>query len=246
MTVAGLQGCHNATMSDIQNAVDRLESQLPLNRRQRDLPSSIADVHRAILRSFAAVGRPPGNDLIERIAGMDAATVIGRLAADDLTVVADGRIVGAYPFSLSPTEHLLSIRELRIHAMCALDAVAVAPLFGLDVVTNSRCVVTGAPIRIHQVADTVEASEPEGLRVGVRWQQPDGDAAHSMCREMVFLRDEAIAEDWRGPQPDAAGIFDLSQAIEFGLRFFAPLLETERTEGRGISPWIESAGCGGR
>jgi mercuric reductase len=212
-------------MPDIQDAVDRLEGQLPLQRRQRELPPGIADAHRAILRSFAATGRPPGRNLIERIAGIEATTVIGRLAAGDLIVVTDGRIVGAYPFSLTPTPHLLSMDALQVHAMCALDAVAVAPVFDLEVVTNSQCAVSGSPIRLHQLAEAVEASEPEGLRIGVRWQEPDGCAAQSMCREMVFLSDGATAEHWRGPQPDAAGIFDLSQAIEFGTRFFGPLLQ---------------------
>ena len=212
-------------MSNPHTAVGRLESRLPLRRRQRDLPEALARAHRAILHSFAATGRPPGVDLIERIAGVDAATVMERLSSDDLIVVGDGRIEGAYPFSLEPTPHLLSIGDFEVHAMCALDAVAVAPVFGLEVMTVSRCEMSGAPIRIHQVGDSVETGAPRGLRVGVRWQQPDGCAAHSMCRDMVFLSDLETAEHWRGADPDAAGIFDLSEAIEFGVGFFAPLIE---------------------
>jgi mercuric reductase len=158
---------------------------------------------------------------------MDAVTVIDRLSSEDLIVATEGRIEGAYPFSLEPTPHVLSIGGFRVYAMCALDAVAVAPVFGLEVVTTSRCAVTGAPIRIHQVAAEVHESEPVGLRVGVRWQQPDGCAAHSMCREMVFLSDLETAEHWRGEDPDGAGIFDLSEAVEFGVGFFAPLISDD-------------------
>lgn len=216
-------------MPGIRSAVDRLETQLPLRRRQLDLPEGIARAHWAILRSLAARGRPPELDLIVRLAGMDAAVVIDRLSSDDLIVADAERIEGAYPFSLEQTPHLLSIGDFEIHAMCALDAVAVAPVFGLEVVTSSRCAVTDVPIRIHQIGDIVEAGEPHGLRVGVRWQQPDGCAAHSMCRDMVFLSDLETAEHWRGADSDSAGIFDLSEAIEFGVGFFAPLIEDGAT-----------------
>jgi mercuric reductase len=211
-------------MPSIRIAVDRLEDQLPLRVRQQGLPEALVAAHRAILRSFAATGRPPALDRIEQCSGMDASTVIDHLSSDDLIVAREGRIEGAYPFSLEPTPHVLSIGGFEVYAMCALDAVAVAPVFGLEVVTTSRCAVTGAPIRIHQVAEEVDTSEPDGLRVGVRWQRPDGCAAHSMCREMVFLSDLETAEQWRGAEPDGAGIFDLSEAVEFGVGFFAPLI----------------------
>jgi mercuric reductase len=181
--------------------VDRLEDQLPLRWRQRDLPEELADAHRLILHSFATTGRPPGLDVIGRAAELDGAAVVDRLSSDDLIVEADGRIEGAYPFSLEPTPHVLSIGGFQVYAMCALDAVAVAPVFGLEVVTASRCAVTDAPIRVHQHGAMVETFKPTDLRVGVRWQQPDGCAAHSMCRDMVFLSDLDTAERWRGETP---------------------------------------------
>ncbi len=179
------------------------------------------------MHSFATTGRPPVLDVIGRAAEMDGAAVIDRLSSDDLIVEADGRIEGAYPFSLEPTPHVLSIGGFQVYAMCALDAVAVAPVFDLEVVTASRCAVTDAPIRVHQHGATVETFEPTDLRVGVRWQQPDGCAAHSMCRDMVFLSDLDTAEHWRGEDPDGAGVFDLHEAVDFGVGFFAPLISDE-------------------
>lgn len=211
-------------MPDIRSAVDRLEYQLPLRQRQSDLPGGVARAHEAILHSFASTGRPPTLDLIGRLAELDAAAVIERLSSDDLIVANAGQIEGAYPFSLAPTGHRLAIGDFEIHAMCALDAVAVAPVFGIEVITSSRCEMTDVPIRIHQVGRAVPAFEPARLRVGVRWQQPDGCAAHSMCRDMVFLADHETAEQWRGADSDSAGIFDLEEAIEFGVGFFAPLI----------------------
>jgi mercuric reductase len=219
-------------MPGIQTAVDRLESQLPLRRRQQALPDGIARAHRAILRSIAATGQPPEVDQLERIARMDAGTVIDRLCSDDLLVAEGRRIEGAYPFSLEPTPHVMTIAGLEIHAMCALDAVAVAPVFGIEVATASQCAVTGRTIRIRQVGRSVEMAEPDALRIGVRWQQPEGCAAHSMCREMVFLSDSETAEHWRGADPDGAGIFDLDEAIEFGVGFFGPLIDESLDPGR--------------
>lgn len=222
-------------MSDIRTAIERLEGQLPLRRRQADLPEGVARAHRAILNSFATTGRPPGSDLVERLAATDAAAVIERLSTDDLIVTDAGEIEGAYPFSLAPTPHRLSIGDFEIHAMCALDAVAVAPVFGIEVVTSSRCAITGVPIRVHQVGGDVEAHDPHGVRVGVRWQQPDGCAAHSMCRDMVFLSDLETAELWRGADIDSAGIFDLGEAIDFGIGFFAPLIGDDDVDDHTVS-----------
>lgn len=216
---------NNAAMHLIQDAIDRLDNQLPFRSRQRALPIGYAQAHRAILRSFASHGEPPDPSVIGEVSGADPADVREMLADADLVVAADGRITGAYPFTLESTPHLIEFGDVQVNAMCALDAVAVAPVLGLVVVTSSECVVTGTPIRIRQREDAVETVEPHGLRIGLRWQQPDGCAAHSTCREMVFLSDAAVAEEWRGPEPDSAAIFDLTQAIAVGVGFFGPLLD---------------------
>jgi hypothetical protein len=210
-------------MSNIDQALSRLAGQLPLSARQAALPNGYAAVHRAILQGFADRGRAPSlAELGESSA--DAAEIVQRLADDDLVVLADGSVVGAYPFSAEPTPHRITIDGRVSYAMCSLDAVAIAPVFERQVEIESSCASTDKPIRIHQWSGAVVSAEPHDPRLGIRWSEPDGCAAHSMCREMVFLADAETAERWRGSDPESAGIFDLSEGIEFGYRFFRPLV----------------------
>ena len=41
---------------------------------------------------------------------------------------------------------------------------------------------------------------------------------------MMFLRDAETAREWQESDPDNREIFTLQEAVEFGDRFFAPLL----------------------
>ena len=209
---------------NLDHALARLAGQLPLSGRQAALPDGHAAVHRAILQGFADRGRAPSlAELGESLA--DAEKIVQRLAEDDLVVLADGNVVGAYPFSAEPTPHRITIDGRATYAMCSLDAVAIAPVFERQVEIESTCASTDKPIRIQQSSGVVVSADPPDLRLGVRWSEPDGCAAHSMCREMVFLVDAETAERWRGSDPESAGIFDLADAIEFGYRFFRPLVQ---------------------
>lgn len=209
----------------LDDALARLNSQLPLVGRQRELPSGHAQVHRLILRWFAERGRPPATSDLVAAGANDLDEALDRLAADDLIVRVNGEIVGAYPFTTDLTPHHLTIEGRKLRAMCALDAVAVAPVFGLNVRIDSVCAVTGNPVHVEQEHGSVLAHQPADLRVGIRWSQPVGNAAHSMCREMVFLSDADTATAWRGTDRDSAGIFELEDAVEFGERFFGGLLD---------------------
>jgi mercuric reductase len=110
--------------------------------------------------------------------------------------------------------------------MCALDAVSVAPMFDTNVVIESECRVTKTPITIRMHGSKIlEAIPTPGIIIGIRWQMPSGAAAHSMCMEMVFLKDSKTAKDWQGGDVDNSSLFSLPDAVEFGKAFFLPLLE---------------------
>lgn len=199
-------------MTDIPADVDRLESNFPLRPRQHALDEHERAVHRAILDSFCRRGLPPEN--------LDP-SIVATLADNDLIVVDEGRMVGAYPFSLRPTDHhLLISATVRIDAMCAFDAVAVAPVWEVDTEITSTCAHTGVPVRVTQTPDPV--AEPADVHLGIRWQAPCGSASVSMCREMVFLADAEAAGEWQQAGPEAS-IYTLEEGVEFGRLLFAPL-----------------------
>ncbi len=213
----------------IAAAIDKLNSQLPLLARQQALPPGLVAAHRAILRTLAEEGRALTNDELATLVGADGvAAAIERLGGDDLAVLNNEKIavVGAYPLTVEDTVHHLRENGCAVNAICALDAVAVGPMYDAEVAINSRCQVTGEPIRIHQKGHRILSAEPsDDVRVGVRWQQPGACAAHSMCLEMVFLKDGDTARWWVEEGEGDKTEFTLDEAVAFGASFFVPLVK---------------------
>jgi hypothetical protein len=211
-------------------AVDRLNELLPLARRQAGLPAELAAVHRAVLRSLYDTGRPPARDaLAALLTSCSVEEALARLGAEDLIVLSkDGRdAVGAYPMTSESTPHRLVLPGRTVNAMCAVDALSVATMFGGAVEIRSLCRVSREPVLIRQSEDRVIEAAPATVLVGVNWRKPCGrHAAHSLCVEMVFLKDAATAQAWHGGDLANHSLFELPEAIEFGKRFFRPLVAT--------------------
>jgi len=214
----------------IQSAVDRLNRQLPLKARQEQLSPALKKLHQTILYSLARQGTVPTTDMLtEQVGQTTLTTAIQTLAAQDLIVLNDSasEVVGAYPLTTEVTPHRLQIGAHSLYAMCALDAVSVAPMFATEVRIDSHCHVTGHAVQIHMRGADVIASNPAELMIGIRWQMPSGVAAHSMCTEMVFLKDSKTARQWQGDEVENISLFSLAEAIEFGRAFFMPLLSND-------------------
>ncbi len=209
----------------VEAAVTRLNGLLPLAARQRALDGKLRQLHRDILHSLAHTGRALNHaEMAERVPNVDVA--LTRLAADDLVVLDNqGRyVVGAYPMSVEDTPHQLQLNGIRVNAMCAVDALSVAPMFAVEVDIQSRCHVTGEPVHIVMQGDEVRQASPAELRVGVRWQDTKTCAAHSLCMEMVYLKDDATALAWQNGETDNISLFTLDEAVAFGCAFFLPLV----------------------
>lgn len=211
-----------------QSAVDRLNSQLPLKARQDQLSPSEKNLHQAILLSLAKRGEPPTHNEMAGILGKEkVASALHTLGTLDLVVLnATGtEVVGAYPLTTEVTPHQLNIGTHSLYAMCALDAVSVAPMFATEVKIASHCHVSGASVQIQMHGSEVIASNPNGVMIGIRWQMPSSVAAHSMCTEMVFLKDINTTRQWQGDELENVSLFTLVDAIAFGMGFFMPLLK---------------------
>jgi mercuric reductase len=203
----------------------RLNQILPLAARQAALPPALRALHRRILQQFAATGAPPALAGMAGIAGLDdAPQALRTLAGQDLIVLdSSGAVRGAYPFTLEDTPHRVTLSGGNVHAMCAVDALAIAPVFGVTASIHSRCHVSGAAVRVEQHGRELRAATPATLCVGMRWQPPGTCAAHSLCREMVFLADAGTAAGWWGTDPEHIELFSLDTAIAFGAMFFQSL-----------------------
>ncbi len=203
-------------MSDpiaVAEGVRRLRATFPLGERLRRLEPRTRAVQSAVLRSYVETGAPPAVSTLDEA---DLATLIDA----DAVVVEGGGIVGAYPFSSGATGHVVRMGEVTVGTMCSLDALAVAPIFGVEAVVESTCVVTGDPVAVAQP----DFDRGSTVHIGVHFRSPDACAATSLCREMVFLRDAAAAAAWSTSDPDSRSVYRLPDAIAFAEAFFRDIV----------------------
>lgn len=207
---------------DIETGLEKLNSLLPLVERQQRLKPEHREIHRKILNSFAYSGKAP--EKIEE-------SILKILAENDLVVLDDKHeeVIGAYPFSLRETAHRVFNENIDIYAMCAFDAVAIAPVFNVKTNIISYCHVTNEKIEIVQNSnEVIEVKLTDNIYIGIRWQSPGSCAADNLCMEMIFLKDESTAKKWQDGN-ETYSIFSLSDAIIFASKYFKPLI-TENAE----------------
>ena len=212
---------------NVSAGLERLNRLLPLKARQDALNTLERDVHRKVLKSFADTGKPLTRSQIAKQAGEERANeVLEKLAADDLIVLSGDRkeITGAYPFTVEKRVHSVNINGQDAYAMCALDALSVAPMCMASTRILSRCHVTDTPLEIQMNADKILSAMPADVHVGIRWQSTSGCAAKNLCMEMVYLKDASTAQSWQQQDNDNISIYPLAEAAEFGAVFFKPLL----------------------
>lgn len=216
-------------MSQISDAgLKKLTTLLPLPQRHAALSRELQRLHSAFLRSLVERGRPLSMEEMEALApGGDVLNAVWTLAANDLIVLdAFGHAIGAYPVTMAPTPHRVHVKDNDIRAMCALDAVSVAPMFATGAVIRSRCPMTGESIHIEQKERKIVKvlPSPEVL-IGVWWRSPGAVAAANFCPGVVFLRNRTAADAWRAADPANRDVIGLDDAIDIGARFFEPMLE---------------------
>ncbi|HYQ70892.1 MAG TPA: alkylmercury lyase family protein [Gammaproteobacteria bacterium] len=213
---------------ELSAALDKLNSLLPLKASQSSLEPKLRELHIAILTHFATAGQALSRDQVAQLlGGADVDAALARLANDDLIVLSEDRlrIAGAYPFTAEERMHAVLVNGHTIHAMCALDALAIAPMFDTATRIDSRCHVSNTPIEIRMQGEELLTAKPGVARVGIHWQGTHGCAAQSLCMEMVFLGDAEIAQRWQQQDSENTDLFELPDAVRFAAAYFRPLLQ---------------------
>jgi mercuric reductase len=211
----------------LENALNHLQRILPLKERQATCSPEIKRLHQQILRSFVTKGRIlTREEMAQQVSNLDEAVNI--LQSNDMVIFSeDGEPVGAYPFTMEKRAHKIQVNGYQLYAMCALDALAVSPMFSIDTQISSQCRVTGDSVEIRQSGKTIKnVAEAGNVYFGIVWGAADGSSccADSLCMEMIFLRDADIAQEWLAEDAENREIFTLQKSVEFAARFFVPLV----------------------
>jgi len=193
--------------------------------RQAGLPTTIRQVHRAVLRAFLATGQAPHRDDLGLPEGIDPAEAFRRLDEVDLVHLDDGRVAVAYPFSGVPTGHVVRLAGAApVHAMCAIDALGIPLMTGRDGAIESADPNDGRPIRVERRGATWSWS-PETTVVLLAQTRGCGPAADCLCPTITFHPKQERAEEYLRSCPELTGlVLDQAQAVEIAYCSFGPLL----------------------
>lgn len=190
------------------------------------MDKELANVYQNILRSYVDRGRSlDKSEIAEQVRDIDEA--IERLRNNDMVVFDDeGEPTGAYPFTMEQREHEVIVNGHSVHCMCALDTLAVSPMFELETRINSRCHVSEEPVILQQYKlDIIDADKHDEYFFGISWNSAANNCcATSLCTEMIFLNGKHIAEQWQADDTENRETFELSDAIKFAAGFFVPLI----------------------
>jgi hypothetical protein len=200
-------------------------------------------IHQQVLRSFAATGLPPAAaDLAATAAryATAAEAVLAILHTEDfLQLAADGQIRAAYPFSATPTPHLVDLAgRPRVYAMCAIDALGIAAMTHTPVTITSTDPYTGGPVTVTVSPDGETASWQPPAAVVFAGRHTSADccaapagstaipgAAEVSCGYVNFFTSSASAVAWADAQPEVAGeVLGQAAALRLGTAIFGPLL----------------------
>lgn len=180
-------------------------------------------LYRALIDHVIATGAAPSNDAIALSTGLDESRVAEALAElverEWAGRDAAGRLTALFPFATRRTGVRVRLGDAEREAMCAIDALGVAPMLARTVAVASACAVCGAPLRLTVAPEGVAEGAPGGVVV-IRRRTP-GPAHLTRCDATRFACSPAHGAAWLREHggPDDF-VEPLAAAFEEGRRIF--------------------------
>lgn len=196
--------------------------------RLRSLASGERAFCRWILRSLAE-GASPGPDELAGVASsleLDVEQALERLAREDLVHYdpAACAILVAYPFSGRPTAHRVRFDGREVYAMCAIDALGVAPMLQRPIEVVSSDPVDRQTIRVTLSPEGMASWAP-AESVVVSGRACEGAAFQGCCQVLNFFASPENARWYLDEHPHVRGFpSSIPEAVELGRVVFADVL----------------------
>lgn len=192
-----------------------------MHERVRALGERERDLHRWILDRFAH-GEPPSGAAVRFQAadlGLEADAALATLSKGDLVHTDEhGEIVVAYPFAGYARGHRVLIdNKYAVEAMCAIDALGIAPMLDLPVEISSRDPVSGGEIWVRLDPGDGAWWEPETVVVL---------GGSCCCNLLNFFESDETEGRFRREHGDLHGEpVPMPKAIDAGRTVFGTILK---------------------
>lgn len=202
--------------------------------RQIQLSPTAHRVERALLDQVLTAGTAATPAALVTTTGLAAATVAAALdelaAGDWLGRTADGTITALYPFSLLPTLEQVQIGPVVRYAMCAIDALGVAPMLDRTVTILAQCPLSAARLALTVEPTGITQQTPATIRVVYR--QTAGPAHENRCGATHFFRTTSTARLWQSKMGHPADrLLTVDEAFARGRAIFADWYRAGRAGG---------------
>jgi Alkylmercury lyase len=200
------------------------------DRRGGSLSGAERAFYRWILRSFANEGPPAAASIRAHATelGLDLEQTRARLAAEDLVHFDQaGRVTAAYPFSARPRGHRVLLGSKHsVEAMCAIDALGIAPMLGLPVEISSRDPISGAEVWVRVEPGDGPWWEPKEAVVLAASTCGDGPSLRGCCDILNFFESTKTAERYLADHPEVSGLsISIPEASKLGRAVFGDVLK---------------------
>lgn len=184
-----------------------------------------------ILRQFAAAA-PPSAAATRAAADeldLDPQQALPTLAREDLVHTDDGRPLVAYPFSANDRGHRVLVDGLRkVQAMCAIDALGIAPMLDLPIEISSGDPIGGVAIHVQLEPGGPATWQPESAVVVAGSACCDGPSFGGCCDVLHFFESQRSGERYLLERSDVRGtVISIPDAVEAGRVVFGDVLKED-------------------
>jgi hypothetical protein len=208
-------------------------AEIPPSKLGQARRSRLSDSERAlyfwVLRGFAERGTPTREELGRKAEqlGLELEPALATLRREDLVHLGDGgEITVAYPFSGVPTAHRVRFPDgQEAFAMCAIDALGIAPMLDQPIEITSHDPLSDEPFRAHLSPDGSASWQPDTAAVVAGVNDRHADSCNGCCPVLNFFANNENAEFWLNEHPEVRGeVITIEDAIAAGRAIFADVL----------------------
>jgi hypothetical protein len=182
--------------------------------------------HRRLIDAALATGSVPSvRELADRLETTEDAIRSGltELAiADYIALDEGGQVSCLYPFSTTPTSHVIVINGQQRYAMCSIDALGIPAMLGQELDIAGRCAVCDRSIRLRVAPGAVVSAEPATAMVVARRDEAE-PAFAACCPFTVFVCGQQHAEQFAHRIADTHTL-SLAEALTHAEIIFGNLL----------------------